>query len=272
MDVNMKNKIYFCCLMFLIAVSESNAINWKDHDLQVVEEKREGNKKLFSLRDKKGRLFELLHDQKDANSKKQINRVLEFLEYIYRLKFIKVSAMRFVASPQSIQATVNSKSLTCSSKDYLSYVPTHMLFIYNNDNSLEYNFRIVVNNIFVRIKGIWDREEIEKNDLCAQLELAVKNPSLYLRKRDPEYLLSLLSDLEKKVKTLQRALLAMENKGFLGGNRSISETIILTVLKYKNQNPQAGLDEIMNILKEKNMQASKKEVKAILLVFYNKIY
>ena len=263
-------KIYSCFLVWSVTAFNLNAVDWEGRGLKTIETKTEGEKNLLLLQDKEDRFFEILHTE--SIPKEQFDRILELREYIYRLKLISISSLRFVPDSQTIQAIVTPKSLTCSSKDYSSHVPAHILLLYNNDNSLEYNFRIVANKVFVRIKGFIENDEIEKNDLCAQLELAIKNPGLYLRKRDPEYLLGILSQLEQKVKTLQRALLAVENSNFFGTPERVNEKLILAVISHLKEYPNAGIDKIMEALEKKEIEASKKEVKAILLVFYNKLY
>ena len=106
---------------------------------------------------------------------------------------------------------------------------------------------------------------------------AVDDPVSYLKKREPEYFLQKLNELEESQRNiidsqekLTRALLYFQNSGFLGiGNTPVKPAVIKRVIELKTNDPTLDKTKIKTQLDKEKLESSEKEIGLILNVFYN---
>jgi len=146
-----------------------------------------------------------------------------------------------------------------------------MTFIY--DYALRYNFRITKNEIFLRLNDKFIEEEL----LCKRMKEALDDPIAYLKKREPEYFLQKLNELEENMvilknnqEKLTQSVLYFENSGFLGfGNTPVKSSVIKRIVELKTADPSLDMAKIKETLSKEKVEATDKEIKLILNVFYN---
>jgi len=79
-----------------------------------------------------------------------------------------------------------------------------------------------------------------------------------------------LNELEERQDRLTKAVMYYQNSGFLGfGNTQVKSVVVKRVVELKTVDPKADLDMIKDILDKEKIEATEKELKLILEVFYN---
>jgi hypothetical protein len=150
-------------------------------------------------------------------------------------------------------------------------MPAGMYFV--DTDTLTYNFRMTIKSLFLKIKGEFLTEEL----VCGKMLEAIKNPSAYVRKRDPEYFLRKLEQLETDLdrlkaydfENLRIGVLTLHNKGFFGGVNLIKKEVIIKVIELKKQSASLSKDQIVEKLKAEKIEASAGEVELILNIYFN---
>lgn len=245
-------------LIFLIIsfAASLHAFDWKSENITVVETKKEDDVITASLKDSEGNAFTVSYSElNDATAE----LILKLKSDFYGWKTMQISSIKFVVYRDRIEIAILPSTFNCSGTDIIPYLPAGMFFIYRD--VLEYNFRITKNDLFVRIKGMWNTEEA----ICKKLLEAIKDPLSYIRKRDPEYFLEKIEEFEK----LRYGVLMLHNKGFFGGFNLIKPSVIKRIVAMKKQNPKITSDEIKKQLEKENLSASSKEISLILNLYFN---
>lgn len=261
-------------LALLLFASSLYAYSWQGQGFSVKEKSESGSTVKTDLK-KNDVSIEVTHPKnvKDA----RLDKVKEIHERITSIKGLKISEVRYVVDSRNIEIIIKPESYSYNKTDFMQYLPGNMLFIYKD--SLEYNFRILVNKIFVRIKGLY-RGEKELNEKMLE---AVENPEAYLRKRDPEFFLTKLSELEENMKNLRSdldktreahnrtryALITLHNDGFFSGPEEVSQQKIDKVLSMKENNKSLSAEQIEEALNKQGFEISDQEVELIIAAFYN---
>ncbi|MCL1833538.1 MAG: hypothetical protein FWG49_03455, partial [Leptospirales bacterium] len=127
--------------------------------------------------------------------------------------------------------------------------------------------------IFLRLNDKF----IDEISLCKRIKEALDDPVLYLKKREPEYLLQKLNELEGDIAILKiyhdrlaNSVLYLHNTGILGiGNSQVKSSLIKKVVELKTKDPALSMDQIKKQLDKEKIDFSNKELKLILNIFYN---
>lgn len=110
---------------------------------------------------------------------------------IYKFQYIKAKSMRVVFAGDRINVILVPLSFTYQDKDFMKYLPSGLQFYFGL--SLEYDFRILVNNLTLKIAG----EFFTETQLCERLVSAVSNPLAFLLSSNPEYLMEKITGLQQ---------------------------------------------------------------------------
>ena len=172
-------KKYPALLVFLVAFTVNiYAYDWTNDNVSIVNQSSDENKTELKLKDEVGNEFSVTYyDELQAETAKNI---LKLKKNFYEWEHMKVDNINFIASEGALQIAVIPKKYEYKGVDYNTFMPSGMLFTYTY--TLQYNFRITVERLFIRIKGDFTTE----NDLSKKLADAVKNPQEFVKKRDPE--------------------------------------------------------------------------------------
>ncbi|MDA3901266.1 MAG: hypothetical protein PF637_12205 [Spirochaetes bacterium] len=280
-------------LLVLIVFISTNlfSFNWESKDFSV---RRSSTRDLARVTDLSGRVFYVKGDS--HVNKARANEIEKLVLQFYSMKYIAVDRIIFNVKGSAIRVLVVPKSFIYNSVDFLPYVPAGLVFDYNSE-VLNYNFRIKSGEIFMKLTGVYIDEEM----LCKKIEEALKDPGSYVARRDSEYLLNKLDDLEIKVLQLEEqnrrllknfddyrkvtnsyiknlqtedqriraAVMAFQNDRFFPGDKEIKPEIVEAVLMLRKKYSSLSIDDFMDKLEEAEIEASEKEVTIILIVFYN---
>lgn len=264
----MKNKFFITLAILLLAVSSSFAVDWKGAGFTQVEAGSTETESFYILKDSKGNTFKVRYfnelDEKWVGVIKNLNSQLR------QWRWMKVKTVSFFQNNGNLEILVVPSSFTYKGINFIPNIPGGIVFIY--DYYLNYNFRLNKDNYFVRINDRFINESL----LCERMKEAYEDPVSYLKKREPEYFLKKLTELEDTIaelkmshEKLQDSVLYYENSGFLGfGNTKISRNTIRKVIELRTKNSSMKAPEIVKALEKEKIKASEKEVNLILNVFY----
>ncbi len=184
---------------------------------------------------------------------------------------MKVKSLEFVKAGGKLDIILIPESYTYEKTDFIPSMPAGMLFTY--DEMLSYNFRITVENMFIRISGKFLNEKIFSDKITR----AIKDPISYLTMYNPKYMLKQIFEQQKKIDELTRrcnrlsnAVMTLHNTGFLGfGVNEIKKELVKRVVELKRENPNMTKKQIEEKLKEEKIEAKSYEVFLILSVYFN---
>ena len=179
-------------------------------------------------------------------------------------KYMKPDNNEYFVTGESLEILVVPSSFKFKEYDFMTYLPAGMTFIY--DYTLRYNFRITKNDVFLRLNDKF----IDEDSLCNRMKEGLDDPIGYLKKREPEFFLQKLNELEEKQDRLTKALMYYQNSGFLGfGNTPVKSIVVKRVVELKTADPKINFDTIKDTLDKEKIDASAKEIKLVLSVLYN---
>lgn len=255
-------KKYPALIAFLVAFTVNiYAYDWTNDNVSIVNQAKDEDKTELKLKDETGNEFSVTYyEEIQAETAKNI---LKLKKNFYEWENMKVDSINFVASEGGLQISVIPKKYEYQGVDYNRYMPSGMLFTYTY--ALQYNFRITIESLFIRIKGDFSTE----TDLSKKLADAVKNPQEFVKKRDPEYLLQRIETLDDTVNKMRTALLTLHNSGFFSGPKQIEPGTINRVVDIKKQNPAITVEKILETLEKEKVKTNNQEVKLILNVYFN---
>lgn len=270
----MRRILLTLCLIIFISTNLL-AVDWPARNITVVEKKEIEERTELVLKDAEGHQFMVQYD--GTLDEGSAAAIVKLLKIFYAWKNITIDTMRFNVSKQSMSISIFPSKYEYKGKDFLPYLPAGMLFIYTD--TLSYNFRLTKDNLFIRIKGEYTYEKL----IGDKMTEALKNPHAYIRKRDPEYFLAKLSQLEEDLERtrarqhtfrneynkLRYALMYLHNTGVLWGKNPINKKAIERVVEIKKNNPKIKKDDIVKQLDKEKIEISGKELDIILAVYFN---
>ena len=264
---------FSCAVLTVVAMATFGppsgiaAANWAPLGVRVISTSEEEGRTRLLLADEKGAQFSVSHsgDLTDAEAVRVVKLRTRFLTW----SLGSLKTINFLLSGPVLEALVVPEKLSCGEKNLTESLPAGLLF--RESDTLEYNFRLTAQNLFVRIKGVYTGEA----ELCSKLTAAAANPRDYIRRRDPEYILrtvdrlkSRLDEVSARQERTRRAVVALHNKGFFGGPRPVLEKAIARVISLKKEAPTLTAGQLSEKLKSESMEISTDEVELILNVYY----
>ncbi len=258
----MKKTIFTTVVLLFFIVSNASAFDWASRGLSFKDSGSVDEENFIILEDSSSIEVKIRFRNELGDS--QAETVADLFSDFKSWKYLTMSRVEFFWIKDTCEILIIPTSYKYKDVEYTPYIPGGLVFIY--DNYLRYNFRVNKDNFFLRINDKFINEEI----LSSRIKEAVDDPIAYLTKRDPEYFLQKLTELEERQERLTGALLYFENSGFLGfGNTPVKNSLIKRVIEIKTEEPGIKADAIKAKLADEKIEASSKEIKLILNVFYN---
>ncbi len=248
-------------LSIILAGSALYGYDWSQDGIFVVEKAEADGKTELTLKDDRENIFSLSYMTEPGDE--ILKSVVKLKGDFYGWKTMKVDSLKFMYEQGGLEVSLIPKSFECDGKDLNKYLPSGMQFTFSY--LLQYNFRITVNRLFIRIAGDFETEE----RVCKKIMDAVENPGEYVKKRDPEYLLTRIEQLEERTEKLRTAMLMLHNAGFFSSPRPIGKNLIERVVNLRIEDPAISREKIAETLEKENVKASSREINLILNVFFN---
>ncbi len=129
----------------------------------------------------------------------QLYFLQEARKIILSWKYLVPDNLRVIFQPQVVEIRVIPASFVYEGTDYAAYVPSAINFYF--EDILEYDFRILVDNITLRVRGPYFNED----QLASKLQSAAANPIAYIQSNDPEYIVRRLGEMSGEMETLKAA-------------------------------------------------------------------
>jgi hypothetical protein len=250
------------------------AYDWAVKGISQVSASEEG---VLTLRDQQGNVF--LVEEKGVPVNETIARdILQLKSSFLGYTYIKARTLKFTSTGQGIAILVLPESFNYQTKDFLPNVPSGLEFMYQN-KILNYSFRMTVDNLFLRIQGVF----LDEESLCKKMEEALVNPQNYIRRRDPEYFVTKIDELEQRaiksegdnqrlqneLELFKQATVGLHNTGFFSDKGPLAADKLTRILELKRERPEISVEEMEKILKEQNITVSVKEIKLVFRVYFN---
>ncbi|MCP4129898.1 MAG: hypothetical protein GY754_02670 [bacterium] len=265
-------KYIILCLIILFAATGVYAFDWSAQGLRVQDTRQEENETNLVIADEAGTTFGVKYFGTLADDKG--SKIIELNKSFRTWKNMKVRNVNFLVSNEIIQIIIVPSEFKYKTVDILKYLPAGMMFTYieSREYKLKYNFRITKDNLLVRVKDDFvDEERLSKN-----LNEAIKDPLAYIKRRDPDYFLKKLNDLEEKNKKLleqynklRYTILTLHNSGFFSGATAVKKKVLERIIDIKTEDPKLGTDAISKKLEKEKLEASDKEIELILNIYFN---
>jgi len=271
----MKRKGFYILIFFIIMVSNAMAYDWKSAGFEQTDSGLTGDENYLVFKNYGTAVKVRYQGQlEDSWAAKIVDLNRKFSQW----KYMKPAGIDYFVTGDSLEILVIPASFKYLDNDFMPYMPGGMTFIY--DYALRYNFRITKNDIFLRLNDKFIDEEL----LCKRIKEALADPIAYLKKREPEYFLQKLNELEENLANLKnsqaagresldkltQAVLYYQNTGFLGfGNTRIKPGVIKRVIELKAADSSLDKDKLKAALEKEKVEVSGKEIELILNVFYN---
>lgn len=265
----MKRRIIYSLIFIIGFIANAFAYDWSAAGWTVKETGTVENENFLILQNSYGKEIKVrYHDELADDLAEQVVKVYEKFQ---NWKYMKPGTIEFFVNGSTLEILVIPSEFNYRGYDFLPNIPGGMTFI--SDYELRYNFRVTKDEFFLRLNDRFIDEEL----LCKRMKEAVDDPISYLKKREPEYFLAKLNELEEEQKKLLNqqeklinAVLYFQNTGFLGfGNDQIKTSVVKRVIELKTSDPTLGKDKIKLILEKEKIEVSDKEIELILNIFYN---
>ncbi|MFW5693544.1 MAG: hypothetical protein ACOCYB_00140 [Alkalispirochaeta sp.] len=198
----------------------------EDQGFEVLEEFTDSGVPSWRLRDSQDREFSV--SVMGRFTEAHADALSAMREVIYEIDGLEIDRLRYVFEPDRADAVVIPEAFTISGEEYLEYLPSGMQFEF--DDAVRYDFRLLVDNLAVRMNGQFVSEE----QFLDRIERAVENPANYIQSQDPQFLAQQIVDLRER----------MEERVAVDTEQNNRDQEILSRVEDLRQETEAGLAEI----------------------------
>ncbi len=138
--------------------------------------------------------------------------------------------------------------------EFKDYMLSGLSFRY--ESALFYDITLKVGDFLPRSSGAY----VSPNDFLEQLYSVYILPELYVQG----------DVLLQRIERLENALMAISKKGLFSKSSEVKDEIVIAVVLLHNENPNITIKEATDVLKEQGLDASKKDVEAVFMVYLGK--
>lgn len=295
----MKRFIFITFVLIMIAVNAKIlALNWQSLNATQVDKKEEGSHTILTLRDQEKRIFKITY-QDETNAEKLAEKIIALKNEFYAWQNIHFKNISFVVSASFLEIVIIPHEVINNGQNLVSAIPAGIAMTYYPENAaLYYDFRIMKDNLLIRIAG----DYLNEKELLSKLCFAYENPMAYLQRTGPEKLPEKkpagdqgeiqnvldnlvnenaklkndlkelkegLDTLKKENENLRQLLVYFHNLDSFNRLRQIPAETIKEVVELKRGNPGMSRGQLSKELKKKKITLSKKELDLILIIYFH---
>jgi hypothetical protein len=265
----MKMKGLYILIFFLMMASSAMAYDWKSAGFEETDSGSKGDENFLVFTDSNSLSLKVRFQGELSDS--WAEKIVELNKKFSEWKYMKPGNISYYITGDTLEILIIPSQFNYLGSDFIPYIPGGMVFIY--DYALRYNFRITKNDIFLRLNDKFTEEDL----LCRRMKEALDDPIAYLKKREPEYFLQKLNELEADVALLRdsqdklvKSVLYFQNSGFLGfGNTPIKTAVVKRIVELKSADPSFNKARIKETLEKEKIEATDQEIELVLNVLYN---
>ncbi len=265
----MKRTIIYSLIFIAALISNASAYDWAASGWTVKESGNVENENFVVLQNRYSQVIRVRYF--DELSDDWAEKIVAIYGRFQNWKYMKPGTIEFFVNGTTLEVLIIPTAFNYKGTDFMPHIPGGMTFL--SDYDLRYNFRVTKDEFFLRLNDRFIDEEL----LCRRIKEAIDDPVNYLKKREPEYFLAKLNELEESQKQLFdrqekliNAVLYFQNSGFLGfGNTPIKAAVVKRVIELKTSDPSLDREKIKLILEKEKIEASEQEIELVLNIFYN---
>ncbi len=190
----MKQAVFLSLIVLIVLMGTIGSMHAADLGrlgIEIISSSVENGRTVCEAKDADGNEFSFVSEGALSDSQAEILAAKK--NTFYSWKYLNISYMTITFSDSTIEINIIPESFEYGGIDFTEYIPSGIQFYW--DTYAEYDFRMRVKGLFLRIKGQLFTEE----ELCKTLLGAVRNPAAYLRARDPGYLSRQLEEINKEI-------------------------------------------------------------------------
>ena len=273
----MKLSIVCFCLCVIMPLAALD--RWEEAGFTVHESSVTNGTAMFTLSDALDRTF--LVEQEFKPDQETIRTASQTRNAILLWENLVVKSFRIYLSDQGIQYHVIPERFMYKGRDYAQYLPAGMLFFSDDDGTLRYSFRMIKNNISMKLDGRF----ISLREFSLQLEQAVLYPLAYadrtnylarLDKVDYETqmlraqyheLLEKHAVTQTQLKKLRYAVLRWQNEA--AGRKGLMPSIIRRIVTLKESDAALGVAAIQQTMQANGITVADAEIQLVLDTYFN---
>ena len=189
-------KVTLILILAFVMLGEIWAVDLADAGFQVLDQRREAGITTYDVIDSFGRRYTVGAPGEFTDA--QIRRIRAAADWASALELVDMNELRIVFEDSGDVADllVVPSSFVYSEFDLAPFIPSGMSFVFGD--VIEYNFRMFVDGLFLRLEGQFFIEE----QFADRLVRAAQNPAVFVQSLDPEFLFLRISELEGQVEAL----------------------------------------------------------------------
>lgn len=234
-------------LLLLVGTGVAWSVNLQDYGYTVTGSHTQNSQTVYDASDAQGQTFTVASTQPLSDADVRI--LGSVLQTLAGWRDLKIGQLQFLFTGGRADILVIPTSFLYRGVDLAKYMPSGIQFYY--DTYLQYDFRMLKDNLFLRLKGaVYDESQFAQRAYSA-----VQNPVLFIQSNDPEYLLQRLNEIASAITSIQAqldasnktlAIAVQEAKTELNRQQTSDSQIRdqLSVLQERSASIQSSLDHV----------------------------
>lgn len=241
------------------------AMDWTVRGANVTDKKEDGSRTILTLKDRQNHVFKVTY-QDEAMAGKLAEKIIRYKDEFYSWRQIRLKEVSFVVSPNFLEIIIIPSEIIHNKDNLAGAIPAGITMTYYLEKDvLRYDFRIMKDNLLMRIPGDYRNED----EMVAKLTYAYDNPLIYLRRGDPEALRQEIEELNDKLEKLRQAFIYLNNENWINRYKTIPQETILKVIELKQKNPKLTSKALWKELKKQKVKITRQELKLVLILYFN---
>ena len=206
-------------ILLLVLASAAYSVELGDYGFTVRNQGREGSLTVWNVTDPGGRRYSVASPRELTEA--QVERVLEIADVVFGFDYIEPSGVRIAFEGNVPEVVMIPSEFSYDGYDLVPAIPSGLTFLFGE--VVEYNFRMFVDGLFLRLQGQFFTEE----QFADRLVRAARNPAAFVQSQDPEFLLLRINELESQLEALL-ARVSADEQALAEATETVTEALNAT--------------------------------------------
>ena len=192
----MKKTALLLLVLLTLLITNTFGVDITQYGYTVIDSFEEQDTTVYVVEDQAGNRFEFIGTDITAL---QAELLMNLRKEFEGLEYINIKSIRIGLGDSRIEALIILESFTHKGTDLTQYLPSGMRFYY--ETYLEYDFRMLITKLFVRLKG----QFFDEAALAERMVEAVNDPIRFIQTHDPEYIIKKFVTVDETLEQLKAA-------------------------------------------------------------------
>lgn len=252
------------------------AYEWDSIGLNIIERPDDSDDSSVYLSDSEGKTYIIANETK---VNEQIAAEIKlFIKTAKNWKNISWNEMKFFIAGNEMQCVAYPSSISFKNEDLLPFIPGGLVFSYE-EGAQRYDFRLIKNNTIIKMRGAYIEEEL----LLGRISEALNDPKSFMKKRDPDFLLAKIEELENKIDRAESNILqvklqsdkymfdliAFENARLFNSKAPVEQVLVYKIIELKKSDSSMTVLQVKNKLDELKIASTISEIELVFAVCFN---